>query len=271
MIPRFNMHVHTSWSDGKNTPEEMILAALAAGCKAIGFSDHSYTAFDPVPAMAKDALPLYREEIAALREKYRGQIAVYCGIEQDFYTEEPAEGVDYVIASVHYIKKDGELFPVDESAEALKEAAQRLYKGDYIALAEDYYSHVAAFAGRGQYTIVGHFDLITKFNEGSVLFDERDPRYIAAARAALEACADRRMIFEINTGAMFRGYRTAPYPAMPLLEMIREVGGNVLYSGDSHRAEGILWGFDTALEAAKKAGFQQMFALTADGLELFAL
>ena len=34
--------------------------------------------------------------------------------------------------------------------------------------------------------IVGHFDLITKFNEGDKLFDTSHPRYVNAALGALE-------------------------------------------------------------------------------------
>ena len=43
-----NFHTHTVYSDGKDTPEDIILEALRLGCSAIGFSDDSYTAFDPV-------------------------------------------------------------------------------------------------------------------------------------------------------------------------------------------------------------------------------
>ncbi len=41
-----NFHQHTTFSDGKNTPEEVLQSALARGMEAIGFSDHSYTSID---------------------------------------------------------------------------------------------------------------------------------------------------------------------------------------------------------------------------------
>ena len=38
-----DLHVHTTFSDGKNTPEEMILAALDKGLETIGvFRSQSY-------------------------------------------------------------------------------------------------------------------------------------------------------------------------------------------------------------------------------------
>ena len=41
-----NFHTHTVFSDGKNTPEEVVLGALEKGFRGIGFSDHGYTPYD---------------------------------------------------------------------------------------------------------------------------------------------------------------------------------------------------------------------------------
>ena len=37
-----NLHTHTTYTDGKNTPEEVVLEALARGFDSVGFSEHSY-------------------------------------------------------------------------------------------------------------------------------------------------------------------------------------------------------------------------------------
>ena len=42
-MQRCNFHTHTKYSDGTDTPQEMIEAAIGFGFKALGFSDHSYT------------------------------------------------------------------------------------------------------------------------------------------------------------------------------------------------------------------------------------
>ena len=41
-----DFHVHTSYCDGKNTPEELVRAAIGLNMKKIGLVHHSYTAFD---------------------------------------------------------------------------------------------------------------------------------------------------------------------------------------------------------------------------------
>ena len=61
-----NLHTHTVFSDGKNTPEEMVLGAVRAGCTSLGFSEHSPLApfYDPDRyAMEAADLPAYRSEI----------------------------------------------------------------------------------------------------------------------------------------------------------------------------------------------------------------
>ena len=78
------------------------------------------------------------------------------------------------------------------------------YGGDFYAFAEDYYRLVGEVPERTGCQIVGHFDLITKFNEGDKLFDTGHPRYMRAALEALDRLAGRDVIFEITTGAMSR-------------------------------------------------------------------
>ena len=49
---REDFHVHTVFSDGKDTPEDMVLSAIERGMTAIGFSDHSTTPCDQSYCMA---------------------------------------------------------------------------------------------------------------------------------------------------------------------------------------------------------------------------
>ena len=113
-------HVHTTYSDGKNTPREMIEAALKKGLTTIGFSDHSYTAFDESYCIKREDVDKYVREIKALHEEYAGIIEVGLGLEQDYYSDNPDYDFDYLIGSVHYVKKAGVYIPVDDSADVLK-------------------------------------------------------------------------------------------------------------------------------------------------------
>lgn len=241
----FDLHTHSTFSDGANSPEEMVEAALARGMTCLGISDHSYTSFDLPPCVPKERLEERRRVIAELKEKYRGRIELYCGIEQEFYSDFPAEGYDYVIGSVHYLLLDGGYYHVDNTPEMLREAAERFFGGDMYALCEEYFRTAARVVDRTDCDIIGHFDLISKFNEKEHFFDESDPRYVAAWTAALDQLLPYGRPFEINTGAMSRGWRTSPYPNADMIAYIRARGGKLLLSSDSHSAKTLCYGFES--------------------------
>lgn len=261
-----NLHTHTVFSDGKNTPEEMVLGALRAGCASLGFSDHS-----PMPpaadsdgwSMRPEKIPAFRAEVLRLREAYAGWLDIFLGLEQDLDSPPPQGSWDYLIGSVHGIWAGGCYLAADESAESFDRAVRAHFGGNYLAFAQAYYRRAAEAAqGCG---VVGHFDLVTKSNEGGCRFDEDDPRYRSAALEALEALLERDVIFEINTGAISRGYRTAPYPAPFLLRAIRERGGRICITSDSHQADAITCAFSDAAALAEDCGFREAWVLTGDG------
>ena len=43
---KVNLHTHTCFCDGKNTPEEMVISAIEKGMDVLGFSGHSSSSFD---------------------------------------------------------------------------------------------------------------------------------------------------------------------------------------------------------------------------------
>lgn len=239
-----DLHVHTVFSDGKNTPEEMVLAAIEKGMECIGFSDHSYALEDIDYCMAKENIEVYRKTVAELKEKYLGKIRILCGIEQDLYADVPGKGYDYVIGSVHRVKAGDTYVSVDHRPQILIDGVNRHFGGDYYSLAEEYFRAVSSLADMDGIGIIGHFDILTKFNEGGKLFDENHPRYVAAWRAAADRLLLKKIPFEINTGPIPRGYRSQPYPAAPIREYIRTNGGSFILSSDCHKAENLCYGFE---------------------------
>ena len=242
-----DLHVHTNFSDGNHTPRQMVEAALEKGMATLGFSDHSYTSFDLSCCIPLDKLPEYRSCIQALKAEYRDRIRILLGIEQDLYSDFPAEGYDYIIGSVHCIQAEGEYITVDFTPEILVDAVNTHFGGDIYGLIERYYDAVSQVVEKTGADIIGHFDLVTKFNEGGRLFDENHPRYVAAWQAAADQLLETGKPFEINTGAISRGYRREPYPAKPIRDYIRAKGGRFILSSDCHSRDNLCFGFE-ALE-----------------------
>lgn len=261
---RANYHTHTTFCDGKNSPEEMVEAALSLGMTALGFSGHSYTEYDPC-GMDPDTCKAYRQDILRLRQIYSGRIDILLGLEQDICSAPPDYPYDYLIGSVHGILKDGHYLCVDYTEEIMVRAVESFYQGDYYAYAEDYYRLELQMVRQCRPTFIGHFDLLTKFNEGGKHFDEAHPRYQKAALTALGHMAGYGIPFEINTGAISRGYRKTPYPAPFLLKALHDLGGRIILSSDCHSKDSLLCAFEEATELARRCGFTTALVLTREG------
>ena len=253
-----DFHVHSTYCDGKNTLEEMVRAAIDLKMTRIGFSGHAYTAFSDVYCMSLEDTGRYARDIAELKEKYKGKIEILCGLEMDYFSDKPQIKTDYLIGSVHYVKKDGKFLDVDSAEEHFKDYVKTYFDGDYYAYAEDYYALVGDVINKTNADIVGHFDLISKFNEGNKLFDTQNLRYVEAAKAAINKLILCGKPFEINTGAISRGYRTEAYPQMQFLKYIAEKGGRVILSSDSHSANTLCYKFSEYECVAKDMGFANL-------------
>ena len=250
-----DLHTHTTFCDGENTPEEMAEAAIEKGMQTLGFSMHSYTSFDLSCCPSEKAVDDYRREIDRIKEKYKDKIQILCGIEQDFYSDSAAEGFDYVIGSVHYVKcKDG-YYAVDDTQQIFQEAAEKCFNSDYYSLCERYFETVSQVTEKTGADIIGHFDLVCKFNKDGRFFDESHPRYIAAYTKAVKALVKAGKPFEINTGALSRGYGKI-YPSPAILKCIYENGGTVILSSDSHKKETLCFKFEKTAQIARQIGFK---------------
>ena len=265
MIRQQNIHSHTVYCDGKATPEEMVLGAIEKECDSLGFSGHAHADFDAKHSMSAEGAREYINEIRRLKEKYEGKIELFLGVEQEYYTE-PAEGsYDFILGAVHFIKKGDQLVCVDNGPNRQRAAADNYFGGDYNAMAEVYFQTVAAAIIHTKADVVAHYDLITKYNFGGSLFDETHPRYVSSALDAMDEILKSCRLFEINTGAMYRFDKPEPYPSVFLLKELRQRGGEVIISSDSHNTESICWKYGEMLELARHCGFKYIKRLTKDG------
>ncbi len=250
-------HTHSIYSDGKNTLEEMVLAAIDCGMKEIGFSDHAPMMFYCEWSMEAKQVKDYINEVQRLKEKYKEQITIYCGIEQDYFSIEPLE-YDYIIGSVHYVLKNGEYLPVDMSAKEMENFVSKHYNGDVYGYCEDYFELVGDLYEKTKCQIIGHFDLVTKFNEVLPLIDINNERYVNAYKKALNKLLKTPVIFEINTGAISRGYRTGSYPDDNMIHIIAKTGKAFVICSDSHSTDSIAFDLEKEREKLDKKGYKYL-------------
>ena len=248
-------HAHTTYCDGKNTAEEMILSAIEKGCPEIGFSGHS-----PLPGfswpMSEEGVDEYFDEVSVLRDKYKDKIKVYIGIEQDLESVKIYLPFDYILGSNHAVTAGGIRVDVDGPIDFIHEKIKTNFDGDPYAYCEAYYQNTAKIYEKTKCDIIGHFDLVTKYIEKDPFFSETDARYIKARDLALEELLETPAVFEVNTGAISRGYRTTPYPHTDVLEKIKAKGKPIVVNSDSHRADTVDFLINETAEKLISEGFK---------------
>ena len=248
---RANFHTHTTLCDGADSPEAMAAEAFARGFTHLGFSGH----MDPDISMDWAA---YLARIAALREEYRGRMDILCGVELDQdWAGEPVTGAEYIIGSTHFLPgAEGRPVAIDSSFELLDSLCRERFGGDWYALCAGYFQAEARVAARTGCQIVGHFDLVARFNHQFPRFDEEDPRYLGPALEAMTALAETGVAFELNCGAFNRGRRRDFYPALPLLRRLHSLGAPLFISSDAHSRALLDGGFPEALARAEACGWR---------------
>lgn len=103
---RGDLHMHTAWSDGAFSIEEMIEACRVKGYEYMAVTDHSQY-LKVANGLTAERLLRQNEEIKKLNEKY-DDIEVLSGIEMDIlpdgtldFEDDVLKQLDFVIASIH--------------------------------------------------------------------------------------------------------------------------------------------------------------------------
>ena len=103
---RGDLHMHSNWSDGRDTVERMVLASKQLGYEYVAITDHSQRAWSSHKLSLED-IPKQRAEIDLLRERIPG-IDILHGIEVDMmpdgtldFDDDVLAGFDIVLASLH--------------------------------------------------------------------------------------------------------------------------------------------------------------------------
>lgn len=259
---RSNLHGHTQFSDGKDTVQEMVQAAVDLEFLSIGISDHSFIeSFDQ--SMRPEKMKAYLAEISRVKSKYEGEIEVYAGIEWDYYSNPEILKnctFDYTVGSVHDVCIKGVFFSVDDTPEKI-EAALEALNGSGQAFCEIYYETVLDLIENQCPTILGHVDLLKKLNADSRYFDEEAEWYKTLCEEVVEAISKKELVVEINTGGMARGYRSDPYPSDFMLQKMLEKNIPFTLSSDCHNAVYLDYSFEDTIKRLQNLGGKSLYQM----------
>lgn len=266
-----NLHTHTCYCDGADTPEEIIISAMDKGFESIGFSGHSFMIHSPMFVKLGDRTEEYKKEVVRLREKYKDQMKIYLGLEVEMLSNADLVGYDYLIGSVHYLKIGEEYVGFDRNEEAVEKVINTYFGGNGMKYAKAYYETLAQLPQYGNFDIIGHFDLVTKHSDNRMFFDISSKEYTNAAIEAAEALAGKIPLFELNTGAIARGYRKSPYPSITLIKELKRLGFGAVITSDCHNKAMLDCNFDEAAELLKECGYKEKHVLTDCGFTAVSL
>jgi DNA polymerase (family 10) len=119
-----DLHVHSDWSDGKSTIEEMALAAKARKYEYVCISDHT-SSLRVFGGLRESEVQEKLDEIAEVQKKIR-DVRILSGVEVDIkpdgsldYSDKLLERIDVVTASVHSAFKQDEKTMTDRILRAV--------------------------------------------------------------------------------------------------------------------------------------------------------
>ncbi|MDI6716793.1 MAG: histidinol-phosphatase HisJ [Actinomycetota bacterium] len=245
-------HIHTTrcgHAEGKMS--EYVRQALQLSFLEIGFADHLplLTKRDPSLTMSEEQLGEYIQAIEWLKEQFPS-INIRAGIEADYFPGLEKETAsllssydfDYVIGSVHFI--DGWGFDDSRYIEGYK--SWNIYD-----LYAKYFELVASAASTGLFDIIGHLDLIKKYN----FRPEED--ITPLVKKTLKAIKDAGVCIEINTAGLRKPVGEI-YPSIEILRLCHKEGVPITLGSDAHSPEHVGMDFDLAIIGAKQAGYSEI-------------
>lgn len=248
---RIDYHIHTLFSDGKKDLHEYINEAMKRKIDEIGFSDHLH--FKKADwSMNFTDLPNYVNKINNL--KSASKISIKMGLEVDFIPSKMSKlmqmlnefDFDYLMGSVHHIGD----WCVDDGRQ-IHEWERRNVDQVY----QQYFALVQEMAKSGLFDIVGHLDLVKKFNF-------RPKQDISGLlRETVEILSKSKMCVEVNTGGLRKPCREV-YPSEKLIKMCFDNGLPITLGSDAHSPEEVGADFDKVFNLLRKVGYVEIVRFT---------
>ena len=259
-----NYHSHTSFSDGKLTPEDYILAALERDVFQYGFSDHAPVQFECKWATPNEKLPTYYEIVERLQNQYAGKLEIFKSLEIDYIPGEITNSdfrndLDYCIGSVHFGQKlsDGTYWVIDGPSREFDIGVNEFYDGSIRLAVEQFFALNQKMLLEDPPDILGHFDKVKMHNKNRFYFSEEDIWYKDAVVATLETAKKQGVVVEINTRGRYKKISDY-YPSQWVWRELKERNIPIIISSDCHHPREIIKEFDLVAEELWEIGFREL-------------
>lgn len=240
-----NYHTHTTrCGHAAGSDREYIEAAIRAGLKTLGFSDHSPMVFDTEHhsgyRMALSRAEEYFTSLSDLKREYADDINIHIGVEAEYYPATHARYMEfmkdypceYMLLGQHFLLRE-------------EDGILAIHPHGETELLRVYYKNVLDGLKTGDFLYVAHPDL---FN-----FTGSDGDYYTQTKAFLEEVKTLGVPLEINR----LGFVDARnYPNEKFWKIAGEVGNTAVIGADAHSPDALTDadGIDGCAAIAEKYG-----------------
>jgi histidinol-phosphatase (PHP family) len=247
-----NYHIHTTVSDGKLKPEQLIKLAIKRKFNTIGITDH----YRLPPGFneggyAKDNYTIKDyNQLMRLKEKYKDKLNILVGVEFDWMEdykkwvvrEAKKRDYDYNFISIHYFKVDKKYEAIDIFSDTFDDIVRNL---GIKRLAEEYYRTLRQGIKTGCFDVVAHLDIIKMWNKHNKYFSGKENWYQSQVNETLALIKKKNMRIELNTSG-WRKDCDEQYPAEWILKKAAKMKIPIIIGTDAHREEHLEFGLKRA-------------------------
>ena len=255
-MSNFTYHCHTTNSDGKNTPLEMIQRAKELGFKSIGITDHfsyhpnndDHSPWDmsTVDKAIDYWLKCYDKVLQAAAQV---DIKVLFGFEVDFYKSARWRSdfekilarcpYDYLLTSTHYLRNADE----SKRISIFHTGPNGTYEDELL---DSFWDTTAAAVQSGYFDFIGHMDLFEHRGIAKKAYTDEKAR-------VFELMQRVHMAAELNTGAKRHG--ALFYPSETFLKEMLPYDISLMVNDDAHSTEQLGTCFDEAEDLLARIGY----------------
>ncbi|MFO8234393.1 MAG: histidinol-phosphatase HisJ family protein [Bacteroidales bacterium] len=244
-------HTHTFLSDGEGQHEDFVQKAHDIGLDEIGFSDH----FSIIPTnwgSNEDDIQYMTDKIEELKAKNELPVKIKFGVEIDYIPGKEKEieklisalPLDYVIGSIHFI----ESWNFDTSPDHYNDK-------NIETLYEKYFNLLNEAVKSGMFDIVGHADVIKKFNHRP----QKKP--VELYEKVIQSIAANNLTVELNTSGLNKPCKEF-YPDVTFMEMCYQYDIPVMINSDAHKPNQVGQYFSKATALLKGIGYKEISTFT---------
>lgn len=221
-----NYHTHTlRCKHAEGVDGEYIEAAISAGIKILGFSDHVPHPFkdDYVSPIRMEIKHLedYFSSLSALKAEYKSEIEILIGFEAEYFPSLFGELIDilhnynydYLILGQHFIGEE------PEGRHSGRKTDQDKYLINYV-------NQCIEAIETNCFTYIAHPDIIHYVGETAT--------YLKHMKRLCQAAKQASMPLEFNLAGLQEGYH---YPSEVFFKLAAEIGNEVILGNDAHCPE----------------------------------